>query len=154
MISRQSRLAVLKRRAAEIPTVAIEQVEGEEGQSGAIAAGNGILQAGKARCAIRFQTNELTIDQRSVDRQFPKPLREFRKFRRPVEAAARDEPNLAALNAGEQAVAIVFDLVQPVRSLRSLLYQCSELWPWVVGHRGLARAGDAGQGPSLCWHGR
>ena len=76
----QGRLAVLECRAAQIPTIAIEQVESEEGQRRRFAVRDSILEASEARCAIGLQTDQLTIDQRSIDRQFPEPLCEFREI--------------------------------------------------------------------------
>ena len=65
----ESRLAILERRAGQVPAVAIEQVEGEEVQRVGLAAGNRVLQAGKARRAVGLEMNELAVDQRRIDRQ-------------------------------------------------------------------------------------
>jgi len=47
---------------------------------------------------------------------------------RPVQAGARQQPGFAVVETGVHAIAVVLDLVQPLRTLRRLAYQFAKLW--------------------------
>ena len=64
--------------------------------------------------AVGFEMHQLAVDHRVLDRQRREPRRQRPEFRGPVEPVAGDEPRLAAADPGEQAIAVIFDLVQPV----------------------------------------
>ncbi len=64
------------------------------------------------------------------------------KFAGPVEPVAGDQSDLAFLDAGEQAIAVVFDLVQPVRARRCRAGECCELRLQIDRHRPLAPTGN------------
>src|SRR5215469_6342718 len=128
-------LAVFERCPGKVPAVTIKEVEGEEIQPPSLAGGNRVLQAGKICCPIGGEVNELAVDQRSFDRKLSEDTREVGKLVGPVEPVAGDQPNLAALDIGEQAIAVIFDLVQPIRSCRRRSSRRRELrfqvdWPW------------------------
>src|SRR6516165_11441828 len=81
--------------------------------------------------------DELAVDQSRVDRELAESMRKLGKFGGPVEPAAGDQPDLAMLDAGEQAIAVVFDLVQPfgagrrrVRGSGELRLQIDRHWPF------------------------
>src|SRR5438309_11006074 len=76
-------------------------------------------------------------------------MRERREFGGPIETAASDQPDIAVLDAGEQAVPVVFDLMQPFGSIRRLICDTGELRLQIGGHRALAGAGDGLRRPSL-----
>src|SRR6201984_1931353 len=90
---------------------------------------------------------ELAVDQRRVNWQPLEGMRKLWKFRGPVEPAAGDQPDLAMLDAGEQAIAVVFDLGQHCGPGRRRSRQCRELRLEAGGHRAFSRTGDP-VGPS------
>ena len=69
-------------------------------------------------------------------------MRELRELGGPVEAVAGDQPDLAALNAGEEAIAVVFDLVQPFGTRRRRDRRGRQLRFEIDRHRRLSRTGD------------
>ena len=79
--------------------------------------------------------DELTVDQRRVDRELAENMRKLGKFGGPVEPAAGDQPDLAMLDAGEQAIAVVFDFVQPFGAGRRRSRHRRELRLEADGHR-------------------
>jgi hypothetical protein len=56
--------------------------------------------------------------------------------RRPADPRQQLDP--AAVQAGVHAIAVVLDLVEPIRALRSRVYQLAKLWLdplWKIGRR-------------------
>ena len=86
--------------------------------------------------------NELAIDQRGIERQLAKLIRKRSEFGGPIETAARNQPNLAALDAGEQSVSVVFDFMQPFGSVRGLACKRRKLRLQLVGDPAFASAGN------------
>src|SRR4029077_11097876 len=105
----QDGLAIFERRAGEIPALSIEQVEREEVQRIGTAAGNRVLQTGKAGGAIGLQMDDLSVDQRRGERQLAESSHQRREFCRPIEAAAGNQADLAVFDSDEQAVAVILD---------------------------------------------
>ena len=131
-------LAVLERRAGQVPAVAIKQIEGEEAQRIRLA-------RWKSRPAVRRSSSCPPVpDERARRRSAPSSSGSSARRcasagnlpvqSRPPRVISRTLPSL---DAGEQTVAVVLDLVQPFRSLRRLVCQSRELRLQIVGHRGL-----------------
>src|SRR5260370_8787909 len=95
--------------------------------------------------------NEFAVDQRRVDRQLAEAIRERREFGGPIETAASDQPDLAVLDAGEQAVSVVFDLMQPFVSLGRLVRERGELRLDILEHGTSASPGEALKRNSPYW---
>ena len=66
----ERRLAVFERRPGQVVAVEMEQVEREEHQGIGALVGDRILQMAEIGRAIRFEMDELAVDQRRGDRQF------------------------------------------------------------------------------------
>ncbi len=130
-------LAVFERRTGQVPAVAVEQVEGEEDEVRGVAAGDPVLQFGKARGAVGGERDQLAVDQRALDRERGQRPRQRREFLGPVEPVAGDQPDRAALDPGQQPVAVVFDLVQPFRSVGRGVRRGGKLRDEPLGHRPL-----------------
>ena len=137
-------LALLQRKAGEIEAVEIEQIEGEEHEIVGRARGDPVLQIGKIRRAVGRQRDQLAIDQRAGDRQCGQRARQRREFRSPIEPVAGDQPCFALLDARQQAIAVILDLVQPFRAVRRGVDESGELRCDAFGHRDLAGTGRAG----------
>src|SRR5262245_59088747 len=96
-----------------MPAVEIEKVEGVEDQPVAGALRQRVLQQREAGDALVVERNDLAVDDRLLARQLGKGLRQVAIALRPVEAAARDQADLADGNMGGGAVAVELDLVDP-----------------------------------------
>ena len=115
----QHLLALLEPHAAEVPAVEVQQVEGEvDERHGCVAAA---LERLEARRAVRQHGGHLAVDERRPGRQPAHGARDLRKLLGPVLPVARDEPHLALLDAGHDAVAVVLDLVEPLVARRRRL---------------------------------
>jgi peptide deformylase len=59
---------------------------------------------------------------------------------RPVQARARQQLGLAAVQAGVHAISVVLDLMQPSRALRRRVHEFAKLWLnplWKTGRMAL-----------------
>ncbi len=138
----QRRLAVFERGSGEVPAVAVEQVEGIIEQRLGPPRRDLVLQAGKARRTVGPEIHNLAVDRRRFDRQRRQPLGQRRKFSGPVEAAAGRQPRRAAGDPGQQAIAVIFDFVEPLRPVGRVLRQFRQLHRQLFRQRSLARAGN------------
>ena len=94
--------------------------------------------------AVGFEVDELAVDHRGVDRQLAKAGGQSRKFPGPVEAAAGREPGHPIVDPGQQAIAVVFDLVKPVGPVRRLVGGGGQKRPRIGRHPALSGARHAG----------
>ena len=142
----QPRLAVFERGPGQVVAVEMEQVERVEHQGIGALVGDRILQMAEIGGAIRFEMDELTVDQRRGDRQFAELGGQCGKFRGPVEAVAGQQPHRAVADPADQPVAVIFDLVKPLRPVRRLVGRARQLHPGIGRQPRFFGAGDA-RGP-------
>ena len=141
----ERRLAGVQRGAGQVEAVPVEEIECEENEIVGAAGRDPVLQIGKARRAVGGERDQLAVDDRGLDRQSRHRPRERRKFRGPVEPVAGDQPSLTLVDAGQQPIPVVFDLMQPLRALGRLVDQGRQLRHDAVGHRPLPSAGEPGR---------
>ncbi len=138
----QRRLAVFERRGGQVPPVLIEEVERIKDQRLGPPGRDLVLHPGESGRAVGVEIDDFAVDHRALDRQRRQTLRQCRKLCGPVEAAAGDQPDGTLVDPGEQAVAVIFDFMEPVGPLRRAVRQLCQLRLHLFGDRRLARAGD------------
>src|ERR1051326_4506058 len=75
-----------------------------------------------------------------MDGQLPDCLRDRRKTIGPVLAVTGDQPNIPAIEPGQQAITIEFNFTDPVTSVGRIFDQGTELWDLIGGWPPLYRA--------------
>ncbi len=141
-------LALRQLDGAQVEAVEIEQVEHEIDEVGGRRSRQRVLQRLEAAAPLLIERHDFAVEPRGLHRQARGRARNRRKVRGPVLSIARDHPRRAFGNAAQHPVAVVLDLVDPVRADGRVLDQRRELGFDEIGKRRLARAGhlaDAGQ---------
>jgi hypothetical protein len=115
-------LAGIERPGAPVLAVELQKVEGIEEGLPIIRPAMQLLEHGYAGL---IATDCLTIDRRGCRRQRRHGRVDARIALSPIEVAAGEQTHPAPPLAGDQAVAIVFDLVNPLRSDRRLGSGCT-----------------------------
>ncbi len=153
-------LALFEGKAREVLAVEVQQVEDEVDELPGALAGEQPLQRLEARAPVGHQDGDLAVEQRLVDRQALRLGDNGREALGPVVAMPAQEPDLAAVDAAADAVAVELDLVQPALAGRCALHERGELRQKLIGqgrarslfaggcrdlHRGAALAGAASQ---------
>ena len=85
------------------------------------------LEPAEDRHALGVECAKLTVDICGLHLQGAKRLDGAPVAMRPIEACARQQRGLAAIDPGMHAVAVVLDLVQPAGACRRLVHQAREL---------------------------
>ena len=120
-------LAFDQRPRAEILAVEVERIEQEKDKRRRVAAVRSELDDVERRGAVRADTAQFAVEIGLARVEFPHGLGDRRIFVGPVEPGAGDELHRAAVEPRMHAVAVVFDFVQPVRSVRRSVDQLGEL---------------------------
>jgi hypothetical protein len=115
----------------QVGAVELEQVEGEHESAGLVPPLAQDLEHGQAALVA---AHSLAVDQAGPHLQVVHGLDDEREAGGPVVASARDQPNADRVAPGHQAIAVVLDLMNPVRARR------------LVGRRWQARFDEAGGG--------
>ncbi len=139
----QAHLALDERRSRCVLSVQEQEVERKQDEVAGSALVHCGLQATEGSHPIRPDGAKLPVEIGVLHRQSAE-----RRDRRliamaPVEAGAGQQPDVAAFDAGVHAIAVVLDLVKPVRAVRCLVDEPRELRLDPSG-RGLER-GSLGQ---------
>ena len=117
----QRLLAGEERRLAEVVAVEVEEVEGEVDEVVLPVLGEGVLEGLEAGGAVRLQDHHLAVEDRLDHRELLGLAGHRGEAIGPVLAVAGDQTGLAVADLAEGAVAVVFDLVDPLVALRDLL---------------------------------
>jgi hypothetical protein len=120
---------LLQRTQAQVVAVEAQKVEGHERGLDAAALGQERVEVA---ASVVLEDDRLAIDHRLVRREAAHRLRDPGKAVREVGAASAPDQDALALFAGQDAKAVVLDLVQPAGSGGR-----------AIGERGLARANEA-----------
>ena len=116
----------------------VKQVVDDAGRAGVV---EGILQRAEVRQALLIHHHNFPVQPARAHTQIPQRLDQRRQPGAPVVAVSRDAANRCAVDAGQQAVAVKFDLVEPVPRIgRHSLDQRGQLRGQVVGQVGLQGA--------------
>ena len=121
----------VERLRHEIAAVEVQQIEDEVDEALPRAAAERILQRLKTRAPVRQHHADFAVEQRALDAERGGGLRDFRELRRPVVPVAADEGCAPALDGAADAVAVVFQFVEPLGTVGRLLDQLCELRPIV-----------------------
>jgi hypothetical protein len=114
---RQSGLALLKRPRSPVLTVGFEQVEGVEKHLIVVGSAMQLFEHGHARVVA---ADRLAVDRGRVGANRGHSLGNERIALGPIIAAAREQAYPVIPLARDQAIAVVFDFVYPLRSDRRL----------------------------------
>ena len=136
---RQRRLARPQRLRFEIGAVEMHEIEDIEHHAVVSAVLEIFLQQRKAGNAVGTFRYQFAVDQRGLGWQVGDSFGNGRKLFGPVEAAAREQLHLAAVEPSLDAIAVEFNLVDPVVAVRR-----------VVDERGQTRFDKCGQGAVPC----
>jgi hypothetical protein len=79
-----------------------------------------LLQRLEVRAPIGEYEGDLAVDQGRLRRQRGERCRDRRKARRPVEPTPAEQRDVVADFSSDDAVAVIFDFVQPIRAGRYL----------------------------------
>ena len=137
----QQLLARQQRRAREIVAIEMQEVEGVEHEIVA-ARFQLLLEGAEARMALRILDHDLAVDQRLPRRQCRQRRGDGLELAGPIETSPRLELDLAAGETGLHAVAVEFDLVDPVRRIRRRVAQQRQAWRHEVRKRCRPGAGN------------
>ena len=85
------------------------------------------LQQAETRCAVRRERDDFPVQDGLACGEFGDRFGDLRKPARPVLFVAAEQAHLAAVDPGDDAVAVEFDFVEPLRALRRLGHECREL---------------------------
>ena len=96
----------------------MHQVEDVVDQSRRIAAAERILQALKAVSAVVFERDHLAVEQRLAGGQLLCRLRDAGEALGPVLRMTSQQGNASMIDAAKQAIAVEFELVEPLASGR------------------------------------
>lgn len=129
----------MRRDAGQVVAVEVQQVEGLIDQPARVAAAQRLLQTSETADAVGGEGDDLAVEQRLFDGQLLHVPGEFREAVCPVLGVAGDQPDLAAIEADHDAIAIELDLMNPVRALRDLVDQRRQLRVGLLGHVPAAR---------------
>src|SRR5882757_4927535 len=117
-----------ERQAREITAVAMEEIEDVIDEPLALARFERSLQPREGGNAVRVLDYDFAIDQRGARRQLRDGGGEVRKFGRPVEPLAGQQPNVAVREAGLDAIAVELDFVHPAPAARRRGAQSRQRW--------------------------
>src|SRR5262249_41458218 len=115
---RQQRLAVEQRRLGQVEPFAVEEIEDVEPDAVLPPAAQVRLQIVEARNAGSVLDHDLAVDIGGGEAEPGERLDDAREARSPVEPGAREQLDLAAVDAGADPVAVVLDLVHPLGAAR------------------------------------
>jgi hypothetical protein len=128
---RQQRAEVLlsffKRHRADGFAIEVEEIEQEEDQSIAVTGVRCVLDQAERGRAVGPDTAELAIEISLPGWERRNRRGDRRVFMHPVEAGAGQQADGALVQPGMHPVAVEFDFMQPVRSLRRVIDQLGEL---------------------------
>src|SRR5439155_85610 len=117
--------------AGEDESIPVVVPNEERAEALARAAVERILQRLKTRAPVRQHHADFAVEQRALDAERGGGLRDFTEPRRPVVPVAADEGCAPALDGAADAVAVVFQFVEPLGTVGRLLDQLCELRPIV-----------------------
>ena len=120
-------LAVRQWQRHQIATVEVQQVEDEIDKVGAALSFRGVLYQRERRDAVRPHDAELAIEIGLPDRQRAQRRGDRRVFGGPVEPGAGQQVDIATIEPGVHAIAVVLELVRPLIAVRSFRDQPREL---------------------------
>jgi hypothetical protein len=109
----QVRLSLEQGQRPRVETVEMWQIEEEEDQSAGAAGVGGRLHFGKRSRAVRTHRAELAVEIGAIGAKVPQRVGRDPVAMRPIEAGAGEEPPLSAIKPHVEAVAVVFQLVDP-----------------------------------------
>src|SRR6185437_7043633 len=112
-------LAFADGEVAGVVAVEVEEVEDEVGQGEALALVEGGLEVGEGGDAAIVENHDLAIEGELVGGESGDGVGDSAHAVSPVQSFAGEELNARAGFAGLDAVTVEFDLVQPVRAVRS-----------------------------------
>ena len=112
---RQQLLAVDEARLGEVVAVAIEEIEREIAKPVPPAGLQVRLQMVEIGDAAVVLDDDLAVDQGRAEPELGERVGDAAKARRPVEPVPCQQPHLVAVDARLDAIAVVLDLVNPVR---------------------------------------
>ena len=110
---REQSLALDERRAAQIPAVEMDEIEGVEDELVAGAFRQRVLQQGEAADPLVIEHDDLAVDDRFAAGQLGEGVRKIAVALGPVEPGARDQPHFAVFHMRHGAIAVELDFVQP-----------------------------------------
>jgi hypothetical protein len=117
----EQRLTVEQERAGEVEAVEVEQVEDVITHAISATGFQVSLQVAEVRDALLVFGHHLAVEQRRANLERLEPRRDRREALRPVEGLARQQADVAAVNAGLDTVAVEFELVDPLGAARRLI---------------------------------
>ena len=123
----QALLALDQRQGRGAFAIQVQQVEGEEDQLVRAAFVHRRLEPAERRRAVGIKRAKLAIEIGRLHGQRAQRLDRSPIATRPVQAGAGQQPDLAAVDAGVHAVAVVLDLVQPFLARRRFVDEAREL---------------------------
>ena len=120
-------LAVRQWQRHQIATVEVQQVEDEIDKVGAALSFRGVLDQRKRGDAIRPHPAELAVEIGLPGRERAQRRGDRRIFAGPVEPGAGQQVDIATIEPGVHAIAVVLELVRPRIAVRSFRDQPREL---------------------------
>ncbi|TPV99297.1 MAG: hypothetical protein USCAAHI_01265 [Beijerinckiaceae bacterium] len=105
----------------KVEAVAVEQIEQEVAQPVPAAGFQIRLQIVQTGNAGRVFDDDFPVDQRRAETKFPQCIRDAAKAVRPVNRLSGEQPNARTVDACLHPVAVMLDLVNPLRATRRLL---------------------------------
>ena len=139
---RQQVLAIEQCHFGEVVSLAIEKIEREVAEPVAAAGLQVRLQVAQIGNPGGVLDDDLAVDQRRAEAELGERVGDAAKPRRPVERVAGQEPDLAAVDARLDAIAVVLDLVDPFVPARRLVAGRRQARVEECGKQALAGAGD------------
>ena len=119
----QRRLARHQGLAGQIAAVEIQKIEHLIDQAIAAAVLQIGLQEREARNALVVFDDQFAVEQRGFGGQCGDRSRDRLEAMRPIQVFARQQAHLAVIEPGLDAIAVVFDLVQPFGAARRVAVQ-------------------------------
>jgi hypothetical protein len=115
---------------AKVYAIKVEEVESVVPQPVKLPGRESILQAMKREASIIFNVNNLAIDDGIGDLQFRKRCAKRFEAKAPIVGGAGKKFHVAAIDDGQNAVAIKLDLVHPMVAPRRSRNQRGKLWSY------------------------
>ena len=124
----EPRLALDERPRIEILAVEVQKIEQEEDERGGVAAVGRRLDHANGGDAVGTDAAQFAVEIGLLGAKRRDVGGDLRIFVRPVKPGACEQPQRSAIEARMHAVAVKFDFMQPVRSVRRLVDELGELW--------------------------
>ncbi len=147
--TRELRLALRERQTGKIAAVTVKEIEDVVDEPLAVTCLECRLQTGERGDAACVLDHDLAIDQRGTRRQLGHGVGDVRKSVRPIEALARQQPDLAMVKPRLDAIAVELDLVDPAPAAGSCRAQRGERRRHEEGKRRTMRPGFLALGAAL-----